>query len=79
MCIVPLRHRNKYGALQLELSSCRKMEGQDAMLAQLLGMGFQSEDVEEYQMAMATSSQPFSLQAATEWLVIDNNALKLCK
>ena len=48
------------------------MEGQDAMLAQLLGMGFQPEDVEEYQMAMATSSQPFSLQAATEWLVIDS-------
>ena len=46
------------------------MEGQDAMLAQLLGMGFRPEDVEEYQIAMAASSEAFSLQAATEWSVV---------
>ena len=43
------------------------MEGQDAMIAQLMGMGFQPEDIEEYQMTMATSSESFSMQAATEW------------
>ena len=43
------------------------MEGQDAMIAQLMGMGFQPEDIEDYQLAMAASSESFSMQAATEW------------
>ena len=40
---------------------------QDAMIAELMGMGFQPEDIEEYQIAMASSSEGFSMQAATEW------------
>ena len=43
------------------------MAGQDAMFAQLLGMGFDPEAIEGCQVAMATSSQKFSVQAATEW------------
>ena len=43
------------------------MEGQDAMIAEMMGMGFQPEDIEEYQIAMASSSEGFSMQAATEW------------
>jgi len=43
------------------------MAGQDAMFAQLLGMGFDPEAIEECQVAMATSSQEFSVQAAAEW------------
>ena len=39
----------------------------DALLAQLLGMGFAIEEIERYQVAMATSFRPFSLQEATEW------------
>ena len=42
------------------------MDG-DALLAQLLGMGFAIEEIERCQVAMATSSRPFSLQEATEW------------
>ena len=44
------------------------MDG-DALLAvaQLLGMGFAIEEIERYQVAMVTSSRPFSLQEATEW------------
>ena len=48
----------------LELKSV--MDG-DALLAQLLGMGFAMEEIERCQVAMATSSRPFSLQEATEW------------
>ena len=44
---------------------------QDALLAQLLGMGFAIEEIERCQVAMATSSRPYSLQEATEWLVIN--------
>ena len=40
---------------------------QDALLAQLLGMGFGIEEIERCQVAMATSSRPYSLQEATEW------------
>ena len=40
---------------------------EDALLAQLLGMGFAIEEIERCQVAMATSSRPFSLQEATEW------------
>ena len=43
-----------------------EMDG-DALLAQLLGMGFAIEEIERCQVAMATSSRPFSLQEATEW------------
>ena len=42
------------------------MDG-DVLLAQLLGMGFAIEEIEHCQVAMATSSRPFSLQEATEW------------
>ena len=48
----------------LELKSV--IEG-DALLAQLLGMGFAIEETERCQVAMATSSRPFSLQKAMEW------------
>lgn len=47
----------------------QRMEGQDAMIAQLMGMGFRPVDIEEYQVATASSSEGFSLQAATEWSV----------
>ena len=47
--------------------------GEDAMIAQLMAMGFQPEAIEEYQVAMASSTEGFSMQAATEWLV--NTAL----
>ena len=40
---------------------------QDALLAQLLGMGFGMEEIERCQVAMATSSRPYTLQEATEW------------
>ena len=40
---------------------------QDALLAQLLGMGFGMEEIERCQVAMATSLRPYSLQEATEW------------
>ena len=48
----------------LELHSV--MDG-DALLAQLLGMGVAIEEIERCQVAMVTSSRPFSLQEATEW------------
>ena len=41
------------------------MDG-DTLLAQLLGIGFAIEEIERCQVAMATSSCPFSLQEATE-------------
>ena len=44
----------------------RRME-QDALLAQLLAMGFDIEEIERCQVAMATSSHSYSLQEATEW------------
>ena len=43
------------------------LESQDALYAQLLGMGFEPEMIEECQVAMAQSTTPFSMQAATEW------------
>ena len=43
------------------------MSSQDAIFAQLLGMGFDPEAIEECQIAMATTSEGFSMQAATEW------------
>ena len=43
------------------------MSGQDAMFAQLMGMGFDPEAIEECQVAMAASPEGFSMQAATEW------------
>ena len=43
------------------------MSGQDAMFAQLMGMGFDPEAIKECQVAMATSPEGFSMQAATEW------------
>lgn len=42
------------------------MDG-DALLAQLLTMGFELEEIERFQMAMMTSSRPYSVQEATEW------------
>ena len=42
------------------------MDG-DALLAQLLGMEVAIEEIERCQVAVATSSRPFSLQEATEW------------
>ena len=41
--------------------------GQDAIIAQLMEMGFDSEAIEEYQIAMTTSTEGLSMQAATEW------------
>ena len=38
----------------------------DALLAQLLWMGFAIEEIEHCQVAMATSFRPFSLQETTE-------------
>ena len=45
------------------------MASQDALLAQLLGMGFELEQIKEYQKFMTESSRSFSLQEATEWSV----------
>ena len=45
----------------------KTMAGHDAVFAQLMGMGFDPEAIEDCQVAMATSSESFSLQAATEW------------
>ena len=39
---------------------------EDAVLAQLLGMGFESEDVEAC-LTELSSQGTYSLQAATEW------------
>ena len=44
----------------------RAME-QDALLVQLLEMGFDTEEIERCQVAMLTSSHSYSLQEATEW------------
>ena len=46
------------------------MAGHDAVFAQLMGMGFDPEAIEDCQVAMATSSESFSLQAATEWSAV---------
>ena len=43
------------------------MAAQDTMFAQLMGMGFDPEAIEDCQVAMAASSESFSLKAATEW------------
>ena len=42
---------------------------QDALYAQLLSMGFDPDQIEECQVAMAQTSpgSQFNLQAATEW------------
>ena len=44
---------------------------QDALYAQLLSMGFEPDQIEECQVAMAQTSpgSQFNLQAATEWWV----------
>ena len=44
---------------------------QDALYAQLLSMGFEPDQIEECQVAMAQNSPgaQFNLQAATEWWV----------
>ena len=48
--------------------NCRRaVMDEDSLLAQLLGIGFAIEKIERCQVAMATSSRPFSLQEATEW------------
>ena len=44
------------------------MDG-DAPLAQPLGLGIVVKEAGRCQVAMATSSRPFSLQEATEWYV----------
>ena len=47
-----------------------RMEGRmerDALLAQLLAMGFDFEEIERCRKALATSSRPYSVQEATEW------------
>ena len=44
----------------------RKKE-MDALYAHLLGMGFEMDQIEQCQSALALSSAPFNLQAATEW------------
>ena len=56
-----------FAVRHLEYFHLATMEGQDAMIAELMGMGFQPEDIEEYQLAMKSSSEGFSMQAATEW------------
>ena len=43
---------------------------QDTVIAQLMSMGFQPEAIKEYQVAMETSTEGFSMQAATEWFVV---------
>ena len=43
------------------------MASHDTIIAQLMEMGFDSEAIEEYQIAMTTSSEGPSMQAATEW------------
>ena len=40
---------------------------QDALLAHLLGMGFDIEDIERCQVAMSSTSRSYSVQEATEW------------
>jgi len=42
---------------------------QDALYAQLLSMGFEPDQIEQCQVAMAQTSpgSQFNLQAATEW------------
>ena len=52
--------------------------GEDAAIAQLMAMGFQPEAIEEYQVAMASSTEVFSMQAATEWLVIQHCLIYSC-
>ena len=47
----------------------RRME-QDALLAQLLPMGFDTEEIERCQVAMATYTNFYSLQEATEWQIL---------
>ncbi len=39
----------------------------ESLYPQLMEMGFEPEEIEACQVAMAQSSQPFSLQAAAEW------------
>ena len=42
----------------------------DALLAQLMGMGFEQEDIIACQVSLKTSGSPVTLQSATEWSVI---------
>jgi hypothetical protein len=52
------------GILQVQ---CYAVMDGNALLPQLLGMGFTIEEIDRCKVAMATSSRPFSLQEATEW------------
>ena len=42
-------------------------QSRDALLAQLMGMGFEPELIGRCQEAMAAKDTPFNVQAATEW------------
>ena len=45
------------------------MAAESALLAQLLGMGFELDQIEACQLALASSDTPLTLQAATDWWV----------
>ena len=43
---------------------------ESALLAQLLDMGFEVEQIEACQLALASSDSPLTLQSAAEWCVL---------